>query len=761
MKNVVLITVLILAHAAFTQAQWEKLPLYGGHAWKLVQSKFNPDDIFAITERSGVWYSSDGGDNWRPINGRNNELMHQEVKDIEVGKRNEIFTLFGKHLYRSQDAGTTWRVMKFPASVSIESDSHVEMDTTGRLFINARVKNNTDVPLLLYSDDNGTSWNFINLPLEADWRTNSFTIDPYNSSIIILHGYYNLLMTTTDFGTTWHFDSTSTNYREIYRPVLLQGQKEHIFGVLCYYDDGKKWWLDYLESTDHGLSWNKKNTVPLNNYTIFMEWEYAPIRITEAGKLYIPGKYILLSSTDDGVTWQADSTKTNWDVLINKETFISSATLDGILTSSDEGRTWQYASTVEVFSAFSRIEFQIANNRTFFAIVADENYLPEQNIYELRQSTDAGTTWTPLFRSTSLANLRVTSEPEIRYYCMHDENVVLRGGLNQTVPDTILTWLKSMNPILIERQKFSLKLSPVQPGLVYISAATGDGRRLFYSTDGGDTWEENRLPPYFYKFFEIFPSQLHPSWVVGICGPPFSTQNGGMGIWLTTDYGFTWRMKQNSTPRHGDHNLFGSDVLYKQVWFEFSTDYGVTWKKNVIGMDAQDTSGYMKHFNTDGKFIITNGVRWYHFTGDRWVKLKDTHGMDLSIPFITTGVLNGTDVYAIVTEDGLYKNRISNLTSVEIIEDTPAEFSLGQNYPNPFTENTTISYQLADHQSARLLIIDMLGRTVHVEELKRSKGTLVWDGRSMRGAPLPGGAYRVIIYLAGKPVASRTMVIRR
>jgi len=47
----------------------------------------------------------------------------------------------------------------------------------------------------------------------------------------------------------------------------------------------------------------------------------------------------------------------------------------------------------------------------------------------------------------------------------------------------------------------------------------------------------------------------------------------------------------------------------------------------------------------------------------------------------------------------------------------PGSFVLHQNYPNPFNPTTTIAYQLAIGSTARLDIIDMLGRTVDSRDL--------------------------------------------
>jgi len=735
---------LMLVYSAIAQAQWERLPLYGGHAWKLVQSKFNPDDIFAITERSGVWYSSDGGDNWRPINGKNNELVHQEVKDLEVGRDGSIFLIYDRHLYFSSDNGSSWNQIDNPQNPEVYLDNFIEIDVNGRLFINARLKSDPDTPLILYSDDNGLSWKNVPLTSEIDWRLHSFRIDFKDSRRIIVNGAFGLLAATTDFGTTWKDANMDRSYRSIYTPEIFTRRDTTIYAVWCYYGTNP-WRLDYYESKNLGGTWVQKNRSPIRD-PLFMVNDHAPIRLSDSGTLYSPGKNIILSSSDDGGTWVSYNSRTNWDVLINKKTFIGSATIDGIFTSSDEGRTWQYASTVEGFSAFSRIEFQIANDHTFFVIVSDRDYLSDKYIYELRQSTDAGKTWTPLFRSNSLANLRVASEPEIRYYCMHDENVVLRGGLNQTVPDTILTWPKSYNPPSIEGQKFSLKLSPVQPGLVYVSAATHEGRRLFHSTDGGDTWKKNKMPPFVYMYFEIFPSELYPGTVVGVSGPPFSTQNFGMGIWLTRDYGWTWRMRENSTLASEGYTLFGDDILFRTWGFEFSSDYGHTWTKNINGLDPRDTTSWMGHVYTDGRFIIRNNLRSYQFIGDRWVLLKTVSGEELQISGISTLTCIGNEVYVTKPDEGLFKAEIADPTGIQELRHSANIPFLGQNHPNPFTENTIIPIHTTEY--GRLTIYDVYGRQVKKIEIPgdcNKSNNIEWNGKDENGRPAPVGMYLYIL----------------
>jgi hypothetical protein len=64
-------------------------------------------------------------------------------------------------------------------------------------------------------------------------------------------------------------------------------------------------------------------------------------------------------------------------------------------------------------------------------------------------------------------------------------------------------------------------------------------------------------------------------------------------------------------------------------------------------------------------------------------------------------------------------------------------FSVGQNYPNPFTGLTTIPFELDRNvEEATLSIYDLLGRTVKVWEMKslnRGKHQVEWSGEEQRG----------------------------
>jgi hypothetical protein len=91
----------------------------------------------------------------------------------------------------------------------------------------------------------------------------------------------------------------------------------------------------------------------------------------------------------------------------------------------------------------------------------------------------------------------------------------------------------------------------------------------------------------------------------------------------------------------------------------------------------------------------------------------------------------------------------------------PAEFSLSQNFPNPFNPNTRIEYSLPVRSLVMLTIYDVIGREVMTmvnEQKEAGRYALDWNGRNQFGQPLASGVYFYRL-TAGSYVQSRKMVL--
>jgi len=88
--------------------------------------------------------------------------------------------------------------------------------------------------------------------------------------------------------------------------------------------------------------------------------------------------------------------------------------------------------------------------------------------------------------------------------------------------------------------------------------------------------------------------------------------------------------------------------------------------------------------------------------------------------------------------------QLDRITSVKPSNTVPASFELEQNYPNPFSSSTAISYKLNKQSDAKLTIYDILGRKVREFPFDvQAAGVhgVVWNGRDDFGKKVAVGVY--------------------
>jgi hypothetical protein len=77
-------------------------------------------------------------------------------------------------------------------------------------------------------------------------------------------------------------------------------------------------------------------------------------------------------------------------------------------------------------------------------------------------------------------------------------------------------------------------------------------------------------------------------------------------------------------------------------------------------------------------------------------------------------------------------------------ENTEEVLCLKQNYPNPFSASTVISYALTESLETNVKIYDLTGREIiTIANGPQPAGTyqLIWDGKDNRGLSVPPGIY--------------------
>ncbi len=105
---------------------------------------------------------------------------------------------------------------------------------------------------------------------------------------------------------------------------------------------------------------------------------------------------------------------------------------------------------------------------------------------------------------------------------------------------------------------------------------------------------------------------------------------------------------------------------------------------------------------------------------------------------------------------------LSLLTSVKQQNYPPKDFDLEQNYPNPFSGATVITYRLLAPSEVQLTIFDVLGREVKKIYLgAKAAGAhqLFWDGENDAGERVAAGVYFYQIKAENKRLVRKMMVV--
>lgn len=100
-------------------------------------------------------------------------------------------------------------------------------------------------------------------------------------------------------------------------------------------------------------------------------------------------------------------------------------------------------------------------------------------------------------------------------------------------------------------------------------------------------------------------------------------------------------------------------------------------------------------------------------------------------------------------------------TSVESSETRPSEYALKQNYPNPFSSSTSISYELNKQTDVQLTIYDVLGREVKKFSVgNQNVGVhgVQWDARNNSGVKLASGVYFYTMQVGSKTITKKMVL---
>ena len=165
-----------------------------------------------------------------------------------------------------------------------------------------------------------------------------------------------------------------------------------------------------------------------------------------------------------------------------------------------------------------------------------------------------------------------------------------------------------------------------------------------------------------------------------------------------------------------------SNYGVKSIWH--STDAGSNWtdiEGNLAGEDAPSIrSGAIAATNESGTFYFVGTSVGLYYTDQ--LNGTETVWTRVAEDIIGNAIVSSLDyrrsdqILAVGTHGrGLFVGKIGNAVSNELVEtkfDQPSEFTLNQNFPNPFNPTTNISFTLPSNAIVNLSVFDLNGRRV-------------------------------------------------
>lgn len=320
-----------------------------------------------------------------------------------------------------------------------------------------------------------------------------------------------------------------------------------------------------------------------------------------------------------------------------------------------------------------------------------------------------------------------------------NENGWIGGNASSIVPVNVLrTTDGGTNWEAVTIASFAVNVNGIHFSDPMTGWAVGESGRVFYTADGGTSWvlqsggpgtgTGNNL------LYDVHFSDGLNGCISGWQGTMFCTADGGANWTLRqTPYSGPFRAVHMFSDQVGwavGGNSNGNGTIWQ------TSDAGANWDWQTFGV-ANQTQNYLRdvYFTDENNGWAVGGLGFaYVFRtangGEEW-------GSEGSFQLIGNFIFNAvhfTDTdHGWVAGDGGVVLRYLNEGAVSSIANI-TEQSATHIYPNPFSNSTTISFELNTNQHVYLRVCDLQGREVIVltdEQLAPGEHQFVFNGSNL------------------------------
>lgn len=561
----------------------------------------------------GMYRTTNDGASWQKINNGLSGKAKYITKSISKGT--DVFITTDSGVYRSTNLGNNW--------INITSSLGAMPDADGLFFKGDTLYIGTTQGVY-YSSGNFANWIPANTGLPSGAAT-SFAL--YNGNLYSTFFGSGVYMSTNN-GASW----AAANYN--LTGTLLNLRCVYVFNNSLYV------------ACNGGVFVLGTNTWNSVSAGLPVSFPYFYWLTSLPGKLitctYSKGVYI---STDNGASWNQKISGLA-ALGVNAKKIISAGNIlyaavggNGVYKSTDNGINW-FASNN-------------GNGLTTNSVSLIENKLYSLTDDGVFYSTNSGSSWTGMNNGLSGFDLRASC-------ILKDGTALYRGGYNGIFKSTDdgNSWAATSFYGAQKQVTCMVKLN----GVIF-AGCTGTSPTLLKSADNFASWNA-------VQFYQSFSPEV------------FSIYLEGTDMYLGTG--------------HGVHR---------------STNAGANWTMLNDGLGADPYVSSIIRVGTNlfcTQIFGSRGLFRSHNNGANWVDVTGTNFLFTDF----NDIINFDSKIFIATSYAIYYQPQELLTNTFSTSEIANNFSLKQNYPNPFNPETTIKFTIAKNGFVNINIYDISGKLV-------------------------------------------------
>lgn len=728
---------LFLSNLSFGQSEWKFIaPLpFQNPITKIVFIGNN--SLIGIAGNNTIYRSSNNGNNWSSQKVNFNDIYGVANIYFFDNYTGWIVSDLGK-IFKTTNAGLNW----------FSQESYTNFALKNIKFINHQTGYITgNGGTVLKSTDGGNNWYFRGIKNISHQFSSLEIINP---ETIIVSGVTGpgpatqIMLKTTNSGNSWF--NISTGQRLYYS--LLKTDKSNL---MCLGQDGIYWGelkTSIYISTNEGSNWNR----------VFLDTTIEAISLSKKNNeiwllgnkiiSYSERKMIILKSTNGGYNWNFVS-QSNFGIPINYNNninFEDNGSLSiywrySIIKSNDNGTNWMFKSRDELSSTY---DIKFLNHNIGFSKLYDK----------VLRTSNGGINWDTLnIPNNKLGKFEFIDEKV--FFTRWDTVNNLYKSINRGLDFNSIN-IGNLKPYLINYNSGKLRITFNET----VNKINRAG--LLTSTNEGLSFTKN-------YFDNQIQGELREMNFFENTGYIITSYK----VYKSTDYGNNWEgifsLRDNQIYKSGILNenfiwLVGyNKKIYKSI------NGGIEWDSlvsisglniNQISYDIEFTSptncfiSAISNLNSSNEYLpmiftsTNSGLNWdYEFFDITFNRLISP----------TLYMFNNESGYMVFSSTILGKNILTNINSnqqnIEV-----KDFTLHQNFPNPFNPETKIKFNIFNKSKISLKVYDVSGKLISIlvnDNLNEGFYEVEFNGRNFSS-----GVYFYVLSSNQKTISKKMLLIK-